>query len=1191
MAHRKAVQRDDRAFTPSIRRSAVSFHTHRSRGFALLITITLLAFLVLLLVSLASLTRVEVSVADNTQQLAQARQNALMALNIAIGQLQRHTGPDQRITAPADLRPLPVAATADPVSGQALEGAATDTLLNNVAGFWRAGRNPRWVGVWRDLNPERTGMDPFDPAPANPVPALQGWLVSGNEASGNTFVPESQVANFTLDGVTSPSAATATFGTADAPYRLLVGPGTTEIVDEAHLDRAVLAPQVRITSNAVDGLPGPQTVGHYAWWVGDEGIKARADLVDDYAASTDADENRTRLQSASRAAIEVMTGMEGVYPINHDDLAKVLSVSQLPQVPAAPAFREALASRYHDLTVHSRGVLADVRHGGLKADLSWMLGQSSEADFLDDLRALYANNEITLENPILGPVFTPYVAEPNTLNFINNFQVGLGRSATWAQLRSYFNMGNAPDALIPGVFDAGAARGRVQRVNTQGIGPLLVQAKVFFGLQVDADGAVHLRIRPLVVLANPYNIPLTGNYWVRFNRPSVRLYTGAFTEEDPPPVAPTQSDLGLFPNNNEIVYRTRMNLSLPDIEIPPGEARVYCLDKDYTDPGSGALQQIRMIAGYDDGPAFTLATNRSLSSHDPAHTHAALYINSGQAEARLYGADPATNAGTDDNLIQYVYGRPLNQAGVGGNFFVVYPTAAGDSREGGGCWFLIYDSLTTAPSISQQANFLQFNLRTLSSFYSANSGNTHPLENSQSYQRNGAPGNEAWFTADLMFDSDTGDLVRWGPVTKADASAPLGGNPPSGVSDATGFVNILYDLPRPGHPVASVPQLQHFSPSGFIANNRADAPTTEQYATQANTFQVNYPTGNSYPNPRLPRDRPLYAATTKVGSTNMGIAYDGSWLYNEVFADRFHFSTYPATDPHDFTTDRLINHRLRPFRPATKVAWNNPAHFRGAPRTAAANLLVTGSFNVNSTSREAWRAVLASLREVPVNGDTSTEVPFARTLFQTAGHAAARTGNSADAWSGFHNLTDEEIADLADEVVLQIRRRGPFLSFADFLNRRLVTAANDPLDLGLSGALQAAIDARFNQTSAVDPAFRVQSKTENFADLEYRTRTMTAGAPGYLLQADVLSPLAPALSVRSDTFTIRTYGDVHNPATGETTARAWCEAIVQRTPDYVQPESAGGVAPDAMPVPGSPNERFGRRYEIIGFRWLSANDI
>src|SRR5687768_980468 len=75
----------------------------RREGFALLITITLLAFLVLLLVSLASLTRVETQVAANNQTLSQARQNALFALNVALGQLQKYSGPDQRVTARADI--------------------------------------------------------------------------------------------------------------------------------------------------------------------------------------------------------------------------------------------------------------------------------------------------------------------------------------------------------------------------------------------------------------------------------------------------------------------------------------------------------------------------------------------------------------------------------------------------------------------------------------------------------------------------------------------------------------------------------------------------------------------------------------------------------------------------------------------------------------------------------------------------------------------------------------------------------------------------------------------------------------------------------------------------------------------------------------------------------------------------------
>ena len=51
-------------------------------------------------------------------------------------------------------------------------------------------------------------------------------------------------------------------------------------------------------------------------------------------------------------------------------------------------------------------------------------------------------------------------------------------------------------------------------------------------------------------------------------------------------------------------------------------------------------------------------------------------------------------------------------------------------------------------------------------------------------------------------------------------------------------------------------------------------------------------------------------------------------------------------------------------------------------------------------------------------------------------------------------LTDAEIDKLADNIVIEVRRRGPFMSIADFVNRRLTNQAT-----GLKGPLQAAIDA------------------------------------------------------------------------------------------------------------------------------------
>ena len=58
-----------------------------------------------------------------------------------------------------------------------------------------------------------------------------------------------------------------------------------------------------------------------------------------------------------------------------------------------------------------------------------------------------------------------------------------------------------------------------------------------------------------------------------------------------------------------------------------------------------------------------------------------------------------------------------------------------------------------------------------------------------------------------------------------------------------------------------------------------------------------------------------------------------------------------------------------------------------------------------------------------------------------------------------------------------------------------------------------------------------------------------AGIPGYVIQSDLLKPIANTLSVRDDTFRIRAYGDSLDKS-GNIMARAWCEAIVQRVPEY-----------------------------------------
>ncbi len=76
-----------------------------------------------------------------------------------------------------------------------------------------------------------------------------------------------------------------------------------------------------------------------------------------------------------------------------------------------------------------------------------------------------------------------------------------------------------------------------------------------------------------------------------------------------------------------------------------------------------------------------------------------------------------------------------------------------------------------------------------------------------------------------------------------------------------------------------------------------------------------------------------------------------------------------------------------------------------------------------------------------------------------------------------------------------------------------------------------------------------------------------------ITEAQILDAISAAFAVRSDTFRIRAYGEVVNPADGTTVeAVAYCEAIVQRTPD---------TAPNGL----------GRRFVVTYFRWLGPGDI
>jgi hypothetical protein len=95
------------------------------------------------------------------------------------------------------------------------------------------------------------------------------------------------------------------------------------------------------------------------------------------------------------------------------------------------------------------------------------------------------------------------------------------------------------------------------------------------------------------------------------------------------------------------------------------------------------------------------------------------------------------------------------------------------------------------------------------------------------------------------------------------------------------------------------------------------------------------------------------------------------------------------------------------------------------------------------------------------------------------------------------------------------------------------------------------------------------------------------GTPAYVSQADILNTLAPVMQVRSDTFLIRGYGEIPGPD-GGIGARALCDAVVQRLPEYLDPADAPQAAFGELT--STVNRRYGRKFIVKSFRWLEPPD-
>lgn len=535
------------------------------------------------------------------------------------------------------------------------------------------------------------------------------------------------------------------------------------------------------------------------------------------------------------------------------------------------------------------------------------------------------------------------------------------------------------------------------------------------------------------------------------------------------------------------------------------------------------------------------------------------------------------------------------------------------------------------------------------------------------YNLRGGHVHTAWLGPNVNYtDSSTGDAWEWNPGgnyltirghrSNDDAAMQAMPNssgqfmlPPFGTADQLGAVDsfAFYDVPQAGTPIASLARFQHAClaygnyQSGNAVGWSFQDPRSERQATLVRGGQA----GKSTVNPQDDSTQANrwfangHAALIQKGSgqTDDELLYDMPFEVNHRLFDNFFLSTIPyGPNGGDIDDDKpLANARMRLLPGVTKEKRRDILGDSTRAFHRAGTLLGNhGAFNVNSTSVDAWVAHLSGLRGLSrktTSGSSGDGSPYSRFDVPMGSSGTGASGwQDPRAWSSSRELSDGEIRQLAEALVEEVKVRGPFLSLSDFVNRRLVDPPagvrsmtqempeNFSLEAtGRFGAIDAAIrraglnaglEARGSggiRDRLAGAEFPVTNDdlAKGYVPAGANPEFRTIGLPGYLTQGDLLTALAPTLTARGDTFRIRAYGEARD-GEKKVVARAWCEAVVQRTPEYLDASDDAAKRPYvfASSTASQPflknneelsetNRRFGRRFEVASFRWLNPDEV
>lgn len=1206
-------------------------------GFALIATISVMVLLVMVALAMLSLSTIELRSSTGNTYQATAQANARLALMEAIAELQTNLGPDQRISA----------------SSSILDSTPETEEITGLSGLGSA----RVLGVWNSwdqwLNASSNGTTIRNTYSDGRKERFRKWLVSHTDQT-------------LLENAAAPT--TLGFGFTDENAVKLFTPSTLR--DDTDLVYAGLIP---ITNKS-----GGDPTGHYAWWVGGQNQKANATM----AATTPntGSPAQVELKNGTPYAADFtdLPGFQNM-PSDSASINKLMDfnamgtdASQSPNVP-----KDELRARFHDLAVSTNGLIADVRWGGLKKDLNLLFERGALPSELTRNGRAQAPSprgrsaDLMAKNPVLPQRgFSSYEM---MRDYYRLYKPPTAHALQWD--------GQAPKT---GAYLGHTMNGSLHAA-LEGYRrlPVILKYYCIYSLRSEKFRKDPVRYNhdlvftTVVALWNPYNVPLevADDRFKTYTLPYKILPTQYIGYINGSQLNPDWRDMvqgsSIYDMGRDFAVSIKSNGS-GSIRFEPGQVRIFS-KKGLNYGTEGA--NLDLTPGFDPSAAYGQRI-RIYSNKPPSNTRwqVALRLTplwNQDGTAIWWGGNPGAFGNLLRDKAVKDYGDPPATIGTmfdwtssDFDYVKISPTTSSALA-------------TFQPGVEEAIPFAVVGVAMKTSVrtpYDNDPAVAVPDYRSKSWI-NGLSAVSVQKMNINYNDPNERDLQRLDHNYQLHFSTVNGQNDIGqfftrditntlttiGTGIGSELANSVPVLELPTVPVTSLPGFagMRLTPGWYqIPDVGGKGRASARFGDNTSAYTAGVPgvgVGNSFASPMIPGDQ-IYAyhdfsrltpQSKAPGSQNppsgdsnskaFSDYWDHALLVNDGLWDSWFTSSMVDAQRPTQASARDKDKVIREFytqgeplpypyyTPATgkKTAAEVITTLTGDDgyKHVAAYLANEYSFNVNSTSVTAWRALFSRLEDNKIayrdrNGGLQTlQAPTGQAAvsrFMTAPAAVETTdihnGDNVPGigrmWTGVRFLSSKQLDKLAEECVKQVKLRGPFLNMSDFINRRL---SSDKL--GLRGAIQAAIDYDDDNPDSSSINYRykgsedmISNANHNFADYPFEEAangSRFTGAPGYVVQSDILRPLSNSLTVRDDTFVIRAYGQAVD-TNGNVMARAWCEATVQRTAAYLDPSNAPETPVTTLDSTGNPspntalsetNQRFGRKFEITSFRWLNPTEI